>query len=94
MGEKVTAVIENEGTNGANLPAKISFWSRVKDFWCSPIDWHKEIKLELTPGEEKFVQKMHDFWFQDVSFKGMKEFWCQPIDWNQEITLLRNKKAE
>ena len=95
MVEKIDIVdnaVENKVEASNNLPAEINFWSRVRTFWCTPIDWHKEIKLELTSGEQEFVNKMHDFWFQDVSFKGVKEFWCQPIDWHQEVTWLGSKK--
>ena len=75
----------NAGTimqTGKNLPTKAGFWSKFKAFWLQEIDWNKEIKVELTPYQQKVEdeineflhqeitwQKVHDFLFQEVSFK-------------------------
>ena len=59
------------------LPAKVSVWSKVKNFLF------QEIKVELTPKQEKVFQEVHDFWHQDITWQSFKEFWLQDI----EITL-------
>lgn len=72
------------------LPAKVSVWSKVKGFLF------KEIKIEMTPKQEKVLKEVHDFWhqeitgedvhdflFQEITAKKIKDFWLQKI----EITL-------
>ena len=66
---------------GAQLPAKITAWSKVKNFLFQEID--QNIEVTLTPKQEKVFQEVHDFWHQDVTFKGIKDFLLQDI----EITL-------
>ena len=79
-------IVENAGTiQKAELPAKVGFWQKFKSFWLQDIDWNKEIKVELTPGQQKVEdeinaflhqditwEKVHDFLFQDVTFKKNK----------------------
>ena len=59
------------------LPTKVSAWSKVKNFLF------QEVKVDLTPRQEKIFQEVHDFWHQDVTWKSFKDFWMQEI----EITL-------
>lgn len=82
-------VQENAGTirqAGSNLPVKTGFWSKFKSFWLQDVDWNKEIKVELTPYQQKVEdeineflhqeitwEKVHDFLFQEVSFGKKKE---------------------
>ena len=79
---------ENAGTImkvGANLPTKSGFWSKFKAFWLQDIDWNREIKVVLTPYQQKVEDeineflhqeitwgKVHDFLFQEVSFRSKK----------------------
>ncbi len=79
--------IENAGTiRNQDLPVKRGFWSKFKAFWLQEIDWNKEIKVELTPYQQKVEDevneflhqeitwgKVHDFLFQEVSFGKKKE---------------------
>ena len=79
-------IVENAGTiMNPELPAKVGFWQKFKSFWLQDIDWNKEIKVELTPGQQKVEdeinaflhqditwEKVHDFLFQDVTFKKNK----------------------
>ena len=80
------AVVENAGTiRNEALPAKVGFWQKFKSFWLQDVDWNKEIKVELTPGQQKVEdeineflhqeitwEKVHDFLFQDVTFGNKK----------------------
>ena len=43
-----------------NLPAKVGFWQKFKAFWLQDIDWNKEIKVELTPYEQKVEDEVID----------------------------------
>ena len=74
--------VQNAGTiRNNNLPVKVGFWTKFKAFWLQEIDWNKEIKVELTPYQQKVEdevneflhkkmswEKVHDFLFQEVSF--------------------------
>lgn len=78
---------ENAGTiRTDNLPVKVGFWNSFKSFWLQDIDWNKEIKVELTPYQQKVEDevneflhqeitwgKVHDFLFQEVSFGSKKK---------------------
>ena len=50
---------------GKYLPVKRGFWSKVKSFL-----FEREVTIELTQKEEKVLTEIHDFLFQDISFKG------------------------
>lgn len=67
----------NEGysapeTASTAAPAKVSVWSKLKGFLLQDVS---EIKLELTPGEKKFV----DFWTQEVTIDKAYNFLFQEI---------------
>lgn len=73
-----TGNIESFGNfNGAEnassaAPAKVSVWTKLKGFLLQDVS---EIKLELTPGERKFV----DFWTQEVTIDKAYNFLFQEI---------------
>ena len=52
------------------LPAKTSLWTRFKAFLFKEVDLTQEITIELTAKEEKVLSEVHDFLFQELSFKG------------------------
>ena len=73
--------------NTNNLPSEVSVWTKIRNFLC------QDIKLELTPKQEKVFQEVHDFWhqeitgkdvhdflFQEITAKQIKDFWFQKID--------------
>ena len=75
---------------GKGLPAKVSIWTRIKNFLC------QDIVVELTPKQEKVFKEVHDFWHQEITgedvinvltyeitWQGVKDFWTQ----DRKITL-------
>ena len=74
--------VEGIGANnlqsvGTNLPAKQGFWSKFKAFWLQPVDWKKEIKVELPPYQEKNfitdtenIRRVHGRTGEIISFSG------------------------
>ena len=53
---------ENAGTiRRKDLPVKQGFWSKFKAFWLQEIDWNKEIKVELTPAQQKVEDEINEF---------------------------------
>ena len=55
------------------LPVKKGFWSRCKAFWLQDADefLNREIKVELTPYQQKIEDEINEFLHQEVSFKGI-----------------------
>lgn len=74
---KLSDTAENAGSN---LPAKIGVWSKVKGFLFKKTSWNKPIVLELTPKEEKVLNEVHDFIFQEVKFPELHDFLFQEIN--------------
>lgn len=70
---------ENKAVNaGANeLPAQISTWTKIKNFLF------QEIKVTMTPKQEKVLKEVHDFWHQELN----RDFWFREIEITDNITL-------
>lgn len=80
--------LEENGKSESNLPAKVGVWSKVKGFLFQEINLSKPIVLELTPKEEKVLNEVHDFLFQEVKFPELHDFLFQ------EITFFGKKKEQ
>jgi hypothetical protein len=52
---------------GTNLPAKPSFWTKVKNVLCY------EIKVELTPYQQKIEDEINEFLHAPITWKSLKE---------------------
>ena len=80
-GFKVVGAGEGVGSeaSGSNLPGVVSVWSKIRAFLFQEIDLNKEIKLELTPKQEKVFQEVHDFWCQEITAQKVKDFLFQEI---------------
>lgn len=80
--------LENAGTTGnagadnsafrvckpnSNLPVKASFWSKLKGILTY------EIKVELTPYEQKIENEINEFLHQEVTWQSFKNFLFQDI---------------
>ena len=64
-----------EAAGTSTLPAKVSIWTRFKDFLLQDVE---TMELVMTPAEQKFVSfwtqevtidKAYDFLFQEIKFK-------------------------
>ena len=73
-------VQENAGTiRNTNLPIKSGFWSKFKAFWLQEVDWKKEIKVELTPYQQKVEDEINDFLHQEITWEKVHDFLFQEI---------------
>ncbi len=54
--------------NTNNLPSEVSVWTKIRNFLC------QDIKLELTPKQEKVFQEVHDFWHQEITGEDVHDF--------------------
>lgn len=55
-----------------SLPVETGFWSRMKNFWLQDIPWDKEIKVVLTPYQQKVEKEVNDFLHQEITFGTIK----------------------
>jgi len=80
---------ENETNQaGSALPAEVGIWGKIKGFLFQEINLNKPIVLELTPKEEKVLNEVHDFLFQEIRFPELHDFLFQ------EIHFFGNKKEQ
>ena len=59
--------------NETQLPVKVGFWSKFKAFWL------QDIKVELTPYQQKVEDEINEFLHQEVTWQGVKSFLFQEI---------------
>ena len=71
MSEKILGGVE---TNVAsNVPAKVGVWPKVKAFLF------QEIKVELTPAQQKFEDDLNDFLHMEITWQDFKDFLFQEV---------------
>lgn len=82
--EDVGVVNENNAnvtgvTNvGSNLPAKVGFWNKLKSVLFY------EIKVELTPYQQKIEDEINDFLYQDITWTKVKDFLFQEVTFGKK----------
>ena len=59
--------------NQSGLPTKINFWTKFKNFLF------QDIKVELTPYQQKVEDEINEFLHQEVTWQGVKNFLFQEI---------------
>ena len=71
---------ENVGTiRNEALPIKQNFWTKFKAFWLQEIDWNKEIKIVLTPKQQKIENEINEFLHQEITWEKVHDFLFQEI---------------
>ena len=80
------ATIENteNNNNNNNLPTKIGFWAKAKAFLFQEIDWNKEIKVELTPYQQKIEDEINNFLHQEITWEKVHDFLFQEITFGKK----------
>lgn len=77
--------VENVGTiRNSNLPVKTGFWNKFKSFWLQEIDWNKEIKVELTPYQQKVEDEINEFLHQEITWEKVHDFLFQEIKFGKK----------
>jgi len=81
--------VENAGTirqvgSSSNLPTKTGFWNKFKGFWLQEIDWNKEIRVELTPSEQKIEDEINEFLHQEITWEKVHDFLFQEISFGKK----------
>ena len=76
---------ENAGTiRRKDLPVKQGFWSKFKAFWLQEIDWNKEIKVELTPAQQKVEDEINEFLHQEITWEKVHNFLFQEVTFGKK----------
>lgn len=69
IGENTNGTIGNEfKVTKTNLPEKTGFWTKVKNALLY------EVKIELTPYQQKVEDEINDFLHQEVTWQSFKSF--------------------
>ena len=78
-GEEQQGVQQAGTIRNGNLPVKQGFWSKFKAFWLQEIDWNREIKVELTPYQQKVEDEINEFLHQEITWGKVHDFLFQEI---------------
>ena len=70
--------------SGANLPVQTGFWTKVKSFLFQEIDWNKEIRVELTPHQQKIEKEINDFLHQEITWQKVHDFLFQEVTFGKK----------
>lgn len=68
----------NVVNNNVNLPAKVGFWNKLKSVLFY------EIKVELTPYQQKIEDEINDFLYQEVTWTKVKDFLFQEVTFGKK----------
>lgn len=81
----VEEIKENAGTiRSEYLPVKAGFWSKFKSFWLQDVDWNKEIKVELTPYQQKIEDEINEFLHQEITWGKVRDFLFQEVSFGKK----------
>ena len=75
VNENIT-IEKNKAENA--LPTKVGFWTKFKNFWL------QEIKVELTPHQQKIEDEINEFLHQEVTWQGVKNFLFQEVTFGKK----------
>lgn len=78
MSEKIMGGVETDVVNQSELPAKVGVWPKVKAFLF------QEIKVELTPAQQKFQDDLNDFLHIELTWQDFKDFLFQDITFGKK----------
>ena len=63
---------------GVNLPAKTGFWNKIKSVLFY------EVKVELTPHQQKIEDEINDFLYQEITWAKVKDFLFQEVTFGKK----------
>ncbi len=78
MSEKIMGGVETDVVAGSALPAKVGVWPKVKAFLF------QEVKIELTPAQQKFQDDLNDFLHIELTWQDFKDFLFQDITFGKK----------
>lgn len=68
------------------LPVKQGFWSKFKAFWLQDAETflNKEIRVELTPYQQKIEDEINEFLYQEVTWQKVHDFLFQEVSFGKK----------
>lgn len=78
---------QNAGTIrqvGSNLPTTVGFWNKFKTFWLQDISWNKELKIKLTPYQQQIEDEINEFLHQEITWKKVHDFLFQEVSFRSK----------
>lgn len=78
MSEKIMGGVETEFASEASLPAKVGLWPKVK-----ALLFH-EIRVELTPAQQKFEDNLNEFLHLEITWQDFKDFLFQEVSFGKK----------
>ena len=76
-------IVENAGTIRNKSLVKRGFWTKFKAYWLQEVDWNKEIKVELTPYQQKVEDEINEFLHQEITWEKVHDFLFQEISFSK-----------
>lgn len=73
--------MEKDFNNNATLPSEVNVWTKIRNFLC------QEVKITLTPKQEKVFKEVHDFWNQEITGEKVKNFLFKEIEIIDDLEL-------
>lgn len=70
--------VETAAVQEANLPATTGFWNKLKSVLFY------EIKVELTPYQQKIEDEINEFLYQEITWAKVKDFLFQEITFGKK----------
>lgn len=70
---------ENAGTIRTSVPAKVTVWSKFRNFMLQDIPWDTELKITLTPHQQKVENEVNDFLHQEITWGKVYDFLFQEV---------------
>ncbi|MEE0865341.1 MAG: hypothetical protein U0L98_00840 [Clostridia bacterium] len=83
-GEEQQGVQQAGTIRNSDLPVKQSFWGKFKAFWLQEIDWNREIKVELTPYQQKVEDEINEFLHQEITWGKVHDFLFQKVTFGKK----------
>ena len=68
----------NNASTGTNLPTKNTFWNKLKSVLFY------EVKVELTPNEQKVENEVNEFLHQEITWAKVKDFLFQEVTFGKK----------
>ena len=71
-------------TSKSNLPVKAGFWSKFKSIMFREIPWNYQIKVVLTPYQQKVEDEINEFLHQEITWEKVHDFLFQEISFGKK----------
>lgn len=78
VGENVVNTVNVATSENAGLPATTGFWNKLKSVLFY------EIKVELTPYQQKIEDEINEFLYQEITWAKVKDFLFQEVTFGKK----------